>query len=344
LLYYLPRHRQGLPEGVRLPRSTRTIWKILRQHHRIAVDRRRLSKPLERPEPLQEIQMDFKDDSTVPAEPLGKRQHVVETCNFVDAGTSIWLHAIVREDFTAETAFDTLVEFLQRYGLPAMLTFDRDPRLSWAVPVDATFLPCWCVFCSAWASSPTSARRIDQTKIATLNDCIAPTSTSACSCIDRQRQSKCVRSPTGSCTITTRSDPIKDAPVTMCRRWSPFRPCRFYLPFPSRWIRTTGSRRIHGRAFARTVRSDGTVTVDDMRYYVKQELAGQVINLIVDAPDKVFDLFHGANRLKRLPLKGLYGSVLPFEEYVTLMRQEARSDRHRPQFTPLGLHQTSLWA
>jgi hypothetical protein len=82
---------------------------------------------------------------------LGKRQHVVETCHCVDAGTSIWLHAIVREDFTAETAFDTLVEFLQRYGLPAMLTFDRDPRLSWAVPVDATFLPCWGAFCSAWA-------------------------------------------------------------------------------------------------------------------------------------------------------------------------------------------------
>jgi hypothetical protein len=92
------------------------------------------------------------------------------------------------------------------------------------------------------------------------------------------------------------------------------------------------------------VRSDGTASVDDMRYYVKQELAGQVITLIVDAPDKVFDLFHGANRLKRLPLKGLSGSVLPFEEYVTLMRQEARSDRHRPQFTSHGLHQTSLWA
>jgi hypothetical protein len=58
LLYYLPRHRQGLPEGVRLPRSTKTIWKIVRQHNRIAVDRRRISKPLERPEPLQEIQVD----------------------------------------------------------------------------------------------------------------------------------------------------------------------------------------------------------------------------------------------------------------------------------------------
>ncbi len=47
-----------------------------------------------------------------------------------------------------------------------------------------------------------------------------------------------------------------------------------------------------------------------------------VINLIVSAPDKVFDLFHGVNRIRRLPIKGLYGKVLPFEEYVTLMRRE----------------------
>ncbi len=47
---------------------------ILRQHDRIAVDRRRACKPRELPEPLQEIQIDFKDDSTVPADPLGKQK------------------------------------------------------------------------------------------------------------------------------------------------------------------------------------------------------------------------------------------------------------------------------
>jgi transposase len=66
--------------------------------------------------------------TTVPADPDGKRQHVVETCNFVDAGTSILLEAQVRDDFRAETAFDALVQFLQRYGMPQLLTFDRDPR------------------------------------------------------------------------------------------------------------------------------------------------------------------------------------------------------------------------
>jgi hypothetical protein len=45
--------------------------------------------------------MDFKDVSSVPADPLGKQQHVVEVFNFVDAGTSILLDAQVQADFHA---------------------------------------------------------------------------------------------------------------------------------------------------------------------------------------------------------------------------------------------------
>ncbi len=52
-------------------------------------------------EPLEEIQIDFKDASTVPADPEGKQQHVVEVLNFVDAGTSILLSAQTHQDFHA---------------------------------------------------------------------------------------------------------------------------------------------------------------------------------------------------------------------------------------------------
>jgi hypothetical protein len=79
-------------------------------------------------EPLEEVQLDFQDASSVPADPEGKQQHVVEILNFVDAGTSILLNAQVHQDFHAETAFEAVVQFLRKYGLPAMLTFDRDSR------------------------------------------------------------------------------------------------------------------------------------------------------------------------------------------------------------------------
>ena len=69
----LPRLRA---QGLRTPRSTRTIWQILRQYGRIA-DRHREYQPLPRPAPMAMWQLDFKDVSTVPADPEGTRQHVV---------------------------------------------------------------------------------------------------------------------------------------------------------------------------------------------------------------------------------------------------------------------------
>jgi hypothetical protein len=49
---------------------------------------------------VEEVQLDFKDDVTVPADPEDKHQHIVETLNFVDAGTSSLLMADVSRDFT----------------------------------------------------------------------------------------------------------------------------------------------------------------------------------------------------------------------------------------------------
>jgi hypothetical protein len=128
LLYYLPRDPELQALGAPLPRSTRTIWKILRQQGCILDEPIRRHKPREPREPLEEVQIDFKDASTVPADPEGKQQHVVEVLNFMDAGTSILLNAQAHQDFHAETAFEVVVQFLRKYGLPAMLTFDRDPR------------------------------------------------------------------------------------------------------------------------------------------------------------------------------------------------------------------------
>lgn len=343
LLYYLPRHTEGLPQGVRLPRSTKTIWKILRQHGRIAVDRRRRSKPLERPAPMQEIQLDFKDDSTVPADPLGKRQHVVETCNFVDAGTSIWLHAPVREDFTADTSFDAVVEFLRLYGLPSVLTFDRDPR--WMGSASGRDFPSAFVrflLCLGIQPNICPAHRPDKNCYV---ERLHRTYKYECLLVHRPGTLEQVREVTEQ--FRTHYNTERPHQGLACGNVPPrvaFPTLPPLPPIPEQVDPDCWLESIHGRAFARTVRSDGSVTVDDLRYYVKQSLAGQVVNLIVHAPDKVFDLFHGTNRIKRLPLKGLYGKVLPFEDYVTLMRQEAHSDGHRPQLTYHGFHQVSLWA
>lgn len=133
ILYYLHRGEDLTASGVYLPRSTSTIWQILDQHERIERPTKPEHTPLERPDPLHDWQIDFKSVSTVPADPTGKQQHVVETLDVVDAGTSILLAARPRADYNAETTIMTLTQILLTYGLPNSITFDRDPRFvgSW---------------------------------------------------------------------------------------------------------------------------------------------------------------------------------------------------------------------
>jgi hypothetical protein len=75
--------------------------------------------------------VDFKDASTVLPDPSGegKQQHLVEICNFVDAGTSMLLSAQVHDNFHAETALEAVIQFLREYGRPKQLSFDHDPEL-----------------------------------------------------------------------------------------------------------------------------------------------------------------------------------------------------------------------
>jgi len=96
ILYSLHRDPTLKNAGLRLPHSQTPIGKIVRQAGCIALDSRQKPKPLEPRQPGEEVQFDLKDGSQVPADPEGKRQHVVEVANFIDAGTSIWLHREVR--------------------------------------------------------------------------------------------------------------------------------------------------------------------------------------------------------------------------------------------------------
>jgi hypothetical protein len=70
ILYYVARDPTLQERTAPLPRSTRTTWKILHQHGRIAPPARREHQPMERPEPMKAWQIDFKDASTVLLIPL----------------------------------------------------------------------------------------------------------------------------------------------------------------------------------------------------------------------------------------------------------------------------------
>lgn len=127
IAYSLRQEAEQEPEPLPVP-SCRTIYRLLKAQGRIAQRRTRLTQPVERPAPLSSWQLDFKDISTVPADPFGKQQHVVETLNVLDVGTSLLLDAQVRQDFSAETALASVAQRLQTQGMPTLLTVDRDAR------------------------------------------------------------------------------------------------------------------------------------------------------------------------------------------------------------------------
>ncbi|HEY6410160.1 MAG TPA: integrase, partial [Ktedonobacteraceae bacterium] len=147
LLYYLPRDEELASTGERLPRSSRPIYGILRQAGRM---RRRLPaspEPMERPVPMSQWQVDFKDASTVAAQADGKQQHVVEVLNTIDMGTSVLLGAQVRADFTAQTTLEMVADLLRTHGCPKQLTVDRDPRFV-SSPQGSDFPSALLRFCS----------------------------------------------------------------------------------------------------------------------------------------------------------------------------------------------------
>src|SRR5437588_7282523 len=127
ILYDLARDAQLLEHALPLPCSTRTIWKVLRRHGCIVRPVRLPPEPMERPDPMSAWQIDLKDASSVPADPDGKQQHVVEILNVVDMGTSIVLDSEVHAHFHVQTALQAMASILREQGRPDSITYDRDP-------------------------------------------------------------------------------------------------------------------------------------------------------------------------------------------------------------------------
>ncbi len=328
ILYYLHRDKELQAHNQPLPRSTRTVWRILRKCGCILDAPHRSRRPQERPEPMEEIQLDFKDATSVPPDPDGKQLHVVEILNFVDAGTSSWLMAESRPDFHAETALEAVACFLTRYGRPRCMTFDRDSR--WVGSQSLRQFPsafCRFLLCLGIHPNICPPRRPDKNAYVER--------------LHRTLNQEClqVRLP------TTLSE-VREATEEFLQHYNDERPhqgkaCGNRPPHtafptlpvlpsvperinPDRWLET-----VHGQAFARKVGANGSVDVDDEHYYISQACAGKQIVLFVDAPEKGFGVWLNGRMIKSVPIKGLAGREMRWEDYITFIKQQARSEERR---------------
>lgn len=88
---------------------------------------------------------------------------------------------------------------------------------------------------------------------------------------------------------------------------------------PDRWVQV-----VDGQRFARRIQHGGRLQFDQRYYYVAQRLAGQVVEVQINAQQRQLEISYSGHRLKQVPIKGLIGHEVPFGQFVEQLVTEAR--------------------
>ncbi len=336
--YYLEQDPELRAQGLRLPRSTRTIWHILRQYGRIGTQHRD-HVPVPRPAPLSVWQLDFKDVSTVPADPDGKRQQVVEVLDTVDMGTSILLGAQVRPDFTAETALRSVADLVQQHGLPVAVTIDRDPRFVGSALMrdfPTPFVRFW--LCLGVAVTICPPRRPD------LNAFVERYHRSfEYECIRIYRPHNLETATAVTATYQRFYNDERPHQGLSCANLPPRVAYPALPPLPHVPTTVDADRWLHaydGHTFVRKVAAKGHVVVDDVPYYLPVALLRQHVALRVDAEVGQFIVEADGRDVRRMAIKGVGVGRLPFWAFVEHLCAEART-RRSAAYERMGPHRVA---
>jgi transposase InsO family protein len=321
--YYL--QRDPLLQFFQLPvPSCKTIYRILKAHARIAQPGKALHQPCERPAPMTSWQLDFTDVSSVPADPDGKRQHVVETLNIIDTGTSLLLDAHVRSDFTAETALQALALTLVKYGCPRALTLDRDPR--WVGSPQGSDFPAALLRFGACLGIEIQVCDPHQPQQNAFVERYHRTYHQECLVLERPADLAQARAVTAA--FLRHYNLERPHQGLSCGNRPPHTafPQLAALPAlpttvdPDGWL-----SQLDGLHLERKVDRHGMVSVDLKRYYVSAKLVGQHIVLHLDATGHCLQVLHQHQVIKALPLRGLVGQRLSLEQFLSHMLHQARA-------------------
>lgn len=119
---------------------------------------------------------------------ISKRQQVIEVYN---AGGCGHLNRAIctgkTRTSTRHPAMEAVISFLQTYGRPRQMTFDRDPRSRWWQYWARFSFSLTPTLASRWVSNPIFVPRIGPTRTRISNDITDPTDRSASSGISQPR-------------------------------------------------------------------------------------------------------------------------------------------------------------
>lgn len=321
--YFLARDRFVQFFGLPIP-SRKTIYRVLIAHQRIASRQKPAHQPLPRPAPMSAWQMDFKDVSSVPAAPDGKRQHVVETLNIIDTGTSILLDAHVRADFTAETALEALAQTLAKYGCPTSITLDRDPR--WVGSPSGSDFPAALLRFGACLGIKFSVCDPQQPQQNAFVERYHRTYQEECLALDRPADLAAAQAVTEAFVRHYNLDrPHQGLAAANRPPLVAFAPLPALAPLPATVDPDGWLGQVDGLQVERKVDQHGMVSLDRQRYSVSTRLTGQRVVLQLDAPARCIHVRHEQRIIKTLPVRGLLGHALSFEQFLTHMLSQTRA-------------------
>jgi hypothetical protein len=92
---------------------------------------------------------------------------------------------------------------------------------------------------------------------------------------------------------------------------------------PDSWL-----KQLDGLHLERKVDRHGMISLDLKRYYVSTHLVGHHVVLQLDAKLHGVQVLHEQHVVKSLPLRGLVGHLLSFEQFLTHMLHQARAQAH----------------
>jgi len=321
--YYL--ERDPLLQFFELPvPSCKTIYRVLTRHQRILTHGKPLHQPVERPAPMTAWQIDFKDVSSVRASAEGKRQHVVETLNIIDTGTSVLLDAHVRSDFTAETALEALASTLAKYGRPTLITLDRDTR--WVGSPQGSDFPAALVRFGACLGIEIQVCAPHHPQQNAFVERYNRTYQEECLAIDRPADLEQATDATAAFVEHYNGErphqglSCGNRPPLIAFPHLPTLPALPITVDPDSWL-----TQLDGLHLERKVDRHGMISLDLKRYYISAHLVGHHVVLHLNATLRCVQVLHEQQIIKTLPLKGLVGHLLSFEQFLTHMLHQARA-------------------
>jgi len=305
-----------------VPKSKTTIDQILDLWGHIDRPKRYQREPLERPAPMTVWEIDFGQIRLNEFE-------ILEFFIVVDAGTSRVVYVEGCDGYHAESALEAVARLFIIHGLPRSLRLDRDPRFvgSWTGDSYPSALvrflrvlgvePLICPPRQPW-KKPYVERTIKTLKNEWLSRFAPDNLADALDVLDGFQHYHNVERPHfgSACNGLTPREAFPTLPTL---------PKVPETVDPDAWLSA-----YHGKVYRRRVTANGSLQIDKHNYHIGIHRHGQRLLVHLDAHNQQFVFTRDGELVMHKPIQGLQQGDMSFQDYLRLMKQEARSiEQHR---------------